>query len=98
MDCCIPLEANNFLLSVSQPEAHGLVRTLASVLLQQTPSPKNARGGLPQDKQKERKIKHNNRNGQAVAAIKVAQIQHHKGGILQPKVSDDTTRLCLPLA
>ena len=98
MDCPSPLEANNFLLSVSQPQAHELVCTLASALLQRTPSTKNARGGLPQDEQKERKIKHNNRNGQVVTPIKIAQIHHHKGGILQPKVSDDTTRLRFPLA
>src|SRR4051812_44931814 len=78
MDCRSPLEANNFLLSVSQPQAHGLIRTLASVLLQQTPSPKNAWGGLPQDEQKKRKIKHNNMKGQVVTPIKVTQIHRHK--------------------
>src|SRR4051812_12414648 len=90
MDCRSPVEANNFLLSVSQPQAHEIVRTLASVLLQRTPSPKNARGGLPQDEQKERKIKHNNRKGQAVTPIKVAQIHHHKEAYYNKKFQ--TTR------
>src|SRR4051812_41917600 len=48
--------------------------------------------------QKERKIKHSNRKRPSSYSNQVAKIHHHKGGILQPKVSDDTTRLRLPLA
>src|ERR1041385_4114674 len=59
MNCYSPLQANNSSLSVPQPQAHGLIRALASILLQRTPRPKHARGGLPQNEQKEKTIKHN---------------------------------------
>src|ERR1041385_4304766 len=49
-----PLQTNNLPLSVPQPQAHGLICALASVLLQRTPRPKHARGGLPQNEQKEK--------------------------------------------
>src|ERR1041385_745097 len=52
MNCYSPLQANNLPLSVPQPQAHGLIRALASVLLHRTPRPKHARGGLPQNEQK----------------------------------------------
>src|SRR3954462_14720614 len=91
------LQARNFLLRVLQSQENGLIRTLTSVLLQRTPRTKNARSGLPQDEQN-KKIKKNNRNGQAVNPKKgVAQIHHHNGVTIQTKVSNNATRLRLPL-
>ena len=69
------LQSDNIPLSILQPQAKGLVRTLASVILQRTPRTKNARSGLPQDEQS-KEIKNSKRNSQAVTQIKV---NHHNG-------------------
>src|ERR1043165_2983657 len=41
-------ETNSLTFSIFQPQENGLVHTLASILLQRIPSPRNARGGLSQ--------------------------------------------------
>src|ERR1041385_8988127 len=91
------LQSNNLTLSVLQPQANGLVRTLASVILQRTPRTKNARSGLPQDEQS-KQIKNSKRNSQAVTQIKVAKDQSsQRSHELQTKFQRGATLLCLPL-
>src|ERR1041385_2193344 len=91
------LQSNNLTLSVLQPQANGLVRTLASVILQRTPRTKNARSGLPQDEQS-KEIKNSKRNSQAVTQIKVAKDQpSQRSHELQTKFQSDAILLRLPL-
>ena len=78
MDCYSPLEANNLLLSIFQPQAHRLVRTLASVFLQQIPSPRNTRGGLSQDTQNQRKRRSKTAQGKQFFQATSKDQPHHK--------------------
>src|ERR1041385_1874500 len=85
MNCYSPLQAKNLplsVLSLKHTESYAPSRASSFKELQDRSTP----GVAYRKTNKEKKtIKHNSRHGQTVTSIKVAQIHHHKGGILQPE-------------
>src|ERR1041385_9158479 len=86
MDVSNTFQANDLTLGLFQPQANKLVGTLAGILLQQIPSPRNARGGLPQRGTSQKK-RDNKQHKRAKQFHELKKIHRPAGGTLQLKVS-----------
>src|SRR4051812_31997389 len=80
------------MLCILKPQADGLIRPLTVAFLQQTPSPRDARGGLPhKDKKSIQKKKQHNRRGQKNPLISSRfSISSTKCSLLQGKDHPNT--------